>query len=73
MSMVHRRATDEKIGVRKAALQAVEAIIRMDLQNIKREVGTSFRDSLGWLVKFMIAKFIVNMCFCACTCIYANI
>ena len=47
MSMIHRRATDEKVGVRKAALQAVEAIIRMDLQNIKKEVGSALVPSLA--------------------------
>lgn len=37
--MVRRRTSDEKVGVRKAAVQALEAIIRLDLDNICREVS----------------------------------
>ena len=36
--MVRRRTRDGKVGVRKAALQALEAIIRLDMSNINREV-----------------------------------
>jgi len=39
LMMVHRRVTDEKVGVRKAALLALESIIRLDLRNISRDVS----------------------------------
>ena len=36
--MVRRRTRDAKVGVRKAALQALEAIIRLDMTNVNKEV-----------------------------------
>ena len=37
--MLRRRATDEKVGVRKAALLALEGIIRLNIANISRDVS----------------------------------
>ena len=37
--MLRRRATDEKVGVRKAALLALEGIIRLNITNISRDVS----------------------------------
>ena len=37
--MVYRRVIDEKVGVRKAALLALESIIRLDIRNISRDVS----------------------------------
>lgn len=38
VEMVHRRTTDEKVGVRKAGLQALEAIVRMDKTTTRSQV-----------------------------------
>ena len=37
--MLRRRAADEKVNVRKVALQALENIIRLDGDNFNKEVG----------------------------------
>ena len=37
--MLRRRATDEKVGVRKTALLALEGIIRLNITNISRDVS----------------------------------
>lgn len=37
--MLRRRATDEKVGVRKAALLALEGIIQLNIANISRDVS----------------------------------
>ena len=39
IEMVHRRTTDEKVGVRKAGLQALEAIVRMDKTTTRNQVS----------------------------------
>ena len=37
--MVRTRTEDEKVRVRRNAVQTLEAIIRLDMDNIKKEVG----------------------------------
>lgn len=39
LSMIRRRARDEKVNVRKAALQAVENVIRFEAPDYRRQVG----------------------------------
>jgi hypothetical protein len=38
-SMVRRRALDEKVGVRKAAIQALASIIKLDHLNFNQDVS----------------------------------
>ena len=38
IAMVRRRTKDGKVGVRKAALLALEAIIRLDMNSIRKDV-----------------------------------
>ena len=39
IEMIHRRTADEKVGVRKAGLQVLEAIIHLDKTKIRTEVS----------------------------------
>ncbi len=40
MAMIHRRTTDEKVGVRRAGVQALEAIMRMNGGDTKNAVSS---------------------------------
>ena len=45
--MVRRRTTDEKVGVRKAALQALESLVRLDPNVTRKEdVGVVYERCL---------------------------
>ena len=39
VEMIYRRTTDEKVAVRKAGLQALEAIVQMDATSIRTSVS----------------------------------
>ena len=42
MSLLRRRAGDEKVNVRKAALQALENIIKLESDGFNKEVNFRF-------------------------------
>ena len=47
LQMVRRRTTDEKVGVRKAALQALESLMRLNLDVTRKEdVGVVYERCL---------------------------
>lgn len=47
LQMVRRRTTDEKVGVRKAALQALESLVRLDPAVTRKEdVGAVYERCL---------------------------
>lgn len=54
--MVRRRTKDMKVGVRKSALQALEAIIRLDLNSINKEVRK---------YEMSCVSFVVCVCVCS--------